>query len=140
MNAFVIMDTGPLVAFLAKRSEHHAWVCEVAAELPAPFLTSEIVLAEAAHILRRYRVSTDDLLAIVEQGLLKIPFQMEQEVASVRRLMKRYDDVPMSLADACLVRMSELIPEAMILTLDSDFLIYRRHGRQAIPTLMPTTG
>lgn len=54
--------------------------------------------------------------------------------------MRRYADVPMSLADACLVRMSELSDDASVLTLDSDFRIYRRLGRQAIPLLTPRTG
>jgi uncharacterized protein len=52
--------------------------------------------------------------------------------------MQRYDSVPMSLADACLVRMSEIYPDASVLTLDSDFRIYRKYRDQPIPTIMPS--
>jgi hypothetical protein len=45
----------------------------------------------------------------------------------------------MSLADACLVRLSELIPQSIVLTLDSDFHVYRRNGNQPIPLIYPTS-
>jgi hypothetical protein len=41
----------------------------------------------------------------------------------------------MSLADACLVRLSELRADSEVMTLDGDFTIYRRHGRQVIPLI-----
>ncbi len=51
--------------------------------------------------------------------------------------MRRYANVPMSLADACLVRMSELAAGCVLFTLDGDFRIYRRHRRQKIPLVIP---
>jgi predicted nucleic acid-binding protein len=51
--------------------------------------------------------------------------------------MEKYADVPMSLADACLVRMTEMVSDAVILTTDRDFQIYRRHGRQVVACLTP---
>ena len=51
--------------------------------------------------------------------------------------MKRYRDLPGSLADISLVRLSELLPESTVLTLDGDFRVYRRNGRQVIPLLIP---
>jgi len=51
--------------------------------------------------------------------------------------MARYQSVPMSFADACLVRMSELWPKTPVFTLDSDFRIYRRNKRQSIPLIAP---
>jgi hypothetical protein len=51
--------------------------------------------------------------------------------------MTKYGDVPMSLADACLVRMSELDPDLTVVTIDRDFRLYRRHGRLSISTIMP---
>jgi predicted nucleic acid-binding protein len=68
---------------------------------------------------------------------VKLEFDLEREIAPVSRLLCRYVNVPMSLADACLVRMSELHEAASIVTLDGDFRLYRRHGRQAIPLLIP---
>ena len=52
--------------------------------------------------------------------------------------MQQYQSVPMSVADACLVRMSELDRNSSVLTLDPDFLIYRRNRSQNIPTIMPS--
>jgi predicted nucleic acid-binding protein len=63
-----------------------------------------------------------------------------RELAAVRRLVARYRDRPMSLADACLVRLAELFDEAEVITLDRDFSIYRKHGRQTIPLISPDTG
>ena len=79
----------------------------------------------------------DALLSMVVGGAISIPFQLEAEIGAVRGLRHRYANVPMSLADACLVRMAELHPEASVCTLDSDFTIYRRHGRDPIPLLKP---
>jgi len=66
-----------------------------------------------------------------------VAFRLEPESESVAALMRRYADLPMSLADACLVRMSELNRDCRVLTTDSDFKLYRRFGRQVIPLLCP---
>lgn len=76
-------------------------------------------------------------LALVERGVVRIAMSLTEQVAAVRALFERYDNVPASLADACLVRMSELHEPCRVMTLDSDFLIYRRHGRKIIPVLAP---
>ncbi|MCH8962892.1 MAG: hypothetical protein IH820_16675 [Bacteroidetes bacterium] len=62
---------------------------------------------------------------------------MKTDVARIRALMKKYRDQPMSLADACLVRMAELHPGSTVLTLDADFHIYRKHKQDTIPVIMP---
>ncbi len=51
--------------------------------------------------------------------------------------MRRYQSVPMSIADACLVRMSEIYTQSSVITLDSDFRIYRKNRNQEIPVIMP---
>ncbi len=66
-----------------------------------------------------------------------MPFRLEQEARWVGKLLLKYEAVPMSVADACLVRMAEQTDDSPVFTLDGDFKIYRRHGRQVIPTLMP---
>ncbi len=76
-------------------------------------------------------------MGLVESGLLRLPFRLQDEVAAVSKRLDRYVGVPMSLADACLVRMSEQHGSAVVLTLDSDFAIYRRHRRQVVPTIQP---
>jgi predicted nucleic acid-binding protein len=52
-------------------------------------------------------------------------------------LLRKYDDVPISVADACVVRMTELLPRSLALTTDAHFSIYRRHGRKVVPVLLP---
>jgi predicted nucleic acid-binding protein len=137
MKGAVLLDTGPLVTFLAAGSEHHAWVCEQWKRLPAPLLTCEPVLTEAAFLLKREGRETDPLFELLERGVLRVGLEIEDQLADLRTLMSRYRDRPMSLADACLVRLSELNRDSMVFTLDSDFRIYRRHGNKVIPVLMP---
>ena len=132
-----MVDTGPLVAYLVRDSEHHEWACDQMRNLFPPLLTCEPVLTEAAHILRRHRLDAERLLDLVETGVLICPFKLQDESLSVKQLLRRYRNVPMSLADACLVRMAECANEPLLLTTDSDFRIYRRHGRLQIPLLFP---
>ena len=78
------------------------------------------------------------LSALLRRRALIAAFDLDNDVESVLKLLQKYANVPMSLADACLVRMSETLPEPIILTTDSDFRIYRRHSRQMVPCLMPS--
>lgn len=135
--AAVIVDTGPLVAFLRRDDAHHAWVTAQLASLDPPLITCEAVLSEAAFLLRRASHGADALLALVRRKLVRVPFQLEPELPAIERLMTRYADVPMSLADACLVRMSETHAGSAVFTLDGDFRTYRRHGRNVIPLIAP---
>ena len=72
--------------------------------------------------------------------MIAIPFRLEDEVEPLRRLLARYRDLSVSLADACLVRLAELEPNPLVLTLDSDFAVYRIHGRKPVPALLPDRG
>ncbi len=100
-------------------------------------MTCEAVLAEAAHLLRMVPTGQGRLFALLARGVLEIDFSLQDEHERVGRLMTKYEDVPMALADACVVRKSELAPKAKVWTLDSDFTIYRRNGRQRIDVLAP---
>lgn len=137
MTHDVIVDTGPLVAFLNRRDAWHLWALEQFQMIAPSLITCEAVLSEAAFLLSRDHTGVDGLLQMVERGLVHVDFSAHDEVTHVRRLMKRYANVPMSLADACLVRMSEIHPRATVMTLDEDFRIYRRLGRQVIPLIAP---
>jgi len=127
-----IVDTGPLVAFLDRAERHHAWIAGCIEELPAPLLVCEPVLTEALYLLRGYPRAQDALLDLLENGALDIAFRIEEHVGAVGRLLRKYRDTPMSLADACIVRMAEIHDGHAVLTLDSDFTIYRKHGRDPI--------
>lgn len=139
MTRRAIIDTGPLVAFLDRREAHHDWIAAQALTLALPWLLCEAVLAESWHLLRRLPVAQDALLEMVEHGLLKVDFALSDDIEAVRLLRQKYRDIPMSLADACLVRMAEKFDEHAICTLDSDFTVYRKHGRHPIPLITPTS-
>lgn len=132
-----IVDAGVVVAMVERHEPHHEWAVEQAKRLLAPMLTCESVLSEACFLLRGTSGGVDSLWRMVEAGGVQIAFSLPAEVESVGRLMRKYRDVPMSLADACLVRMSELFPAHHVFTLDHHFQVYRRHRRQLIPLLMP---
>jgi predicted nucleic acid-binding protein len=134
-----LLDTGPLVASLNARDRHHAWAKATLTRLPAPGLTCEAVISEACFLVQGIAGARDAVLALVEEGALAVSFRLAEDARSVRSLMARYANVPMSFADACLVRMSELHPWVPIATFDADFRIYRRSGRRVVPTLMPDT-
>jgi uncharacterized protein len=131
------VDTGPLVALLNARDEHHVWARDAFDGVAPPLLTCEAVLSEACHLLREVRGGPKAVLELVARGAVAPVFRLDAEARAVDRLMTRYASVPMSLADACLVRMTELDDDLRIVTLDRDFRVYRRHGRQAVPILMP---
>ncbi len=76
-------------------------------------------------------------MELLRRGVVEVAFHLEGHVEPLAQLLRKYASVPMSLADACLVRMAELSPESMILTLDHDFRLYRKSGRHVLRVLMP---
>jgi predicted nucleic acid-binding protein len=133
----IIIDTGVLVAFLMSRDKFHDWAVNSLTNIEYPLLTCEAVLTEVCFLLQRVHSGSNKALQLVKQGYIDVSFCLDQEIEAVEMLMQRYESVPMSLADACLVRMSEIYPNSSILTLDSDFTIYRKHRHQIIPLIMP---
>ncbi len=132
-----ILDTGPWVALHCAGERHHAWAKAQFASTSAPLLTCEAVVAETCFLLKRAGFDPAKALALIERGVVRLGMSLNEEVATVHALFTRYENVPASLADACLIRMSELYDPCRVLTLDSDFRIYRRHGRKAIPLVTP---
>ena len=137
MTRRCIVDAGPLVAFLSARDHHHEWARSAFASVAPPALTCEAALAEAWHLLGGTANGQLALLELIATGTVAPDFELKAELVAVRRLVARYRDRPMSLADACLVRMAELYDEAAVITVDRDFSVYRKHGRQAIPLVSP---
>ena len=135
MAASVLADAGFLIALLSRRDRHHEWAMAQSSGLPPPWKTCDAVLSEAFHLLgSRGRPA---LSALLHRGAVVLAFGLPDELDRVLGLMQKYADVPMSLADACLVRMSETLTDPLILTTDADFRIYRRHGRQVVPCMTP---
>ncbi len=136
MNRYII-DTGPIVALLNRRDRHNAWIRKILNSIEPPLVTSESVISEAAFLLSRVPGGADALLTLLCQEVLRIDFNAGDEAPALQALMRKYDSVPMSFADACLVRMSELDADSIVITIDSDFKVYRRNRRRAIATIMP---
>lgn len=136
----VVIDAGPIVALLNRRDRYHAWIREVLDTVEPPIFTCEAVVSEACFLLGRIAGGQDAVLELLANDVVKLDFRMLSEIDALRSLMRKFANVPMSLADACLVRMSELDAQSEIVTLDSDFRVYRRNRRQMIPTIMPGRG
>ena len=132
-----VVDTGPLVALLDDTDASHVWARSSLDLLTLPLLTCEAVLTEALFLLSTEPEAPAQISALLKSHALQVAPFSEADWQRIFELMTHYCDLPMSLADACLVRLSELHPTAKVVTLDSDFLIYRRHRNQSIPLLMP---
>lgn len=130
-----LTDSGPLVALLDARQSTHTWAVDQLRHLTAPLLTCEAVLSETLFLLGHSVRAARQIEDWHRAGALASWDGFGASTPEVFRLMSRYENVPMSFADACLVRMSELWPEAPVFTLDSDFRIYRRNKRQGIPLI-----
>jgi predicted nucleic acid-binding protein len=135
MAASVIVDAGFLAALIERREQRHGWAIAVAAKHPRPWQTCESILSEAFFLLDRQGAAA--LMTLLRRDQLLVPFHFNEHKQAVVALMQKYADLPMSYADACLVRMTEVLPDPVVLTTDSDFRVYRRNGRQAIPCVLP---
>lgn len=133
----VLADTGPLVAYLDRSDQHHPWAKAQFSRLTDPLLTCEAVIAESLFLLRRGGISSAPLLELITRGAVRPVFRLADEAQDILQLMRRYRNVPMSLPDACLVRMSEAYENSRVLTLDSDFTVYRKDRRRVIPVIKP---
>lgn len=137
MKSRVIVDAGPLVALLNSRDTHHKWVVQQLGDIQPPMLTCEAVLAEATYLTRAVTGARAALIEMLGEGFLNIGMALADHHSAILAMVRRYTDVPMSLADACLVRLAELYPQSVVMTLDSDFAIYRKNGRQVIHMIHP---
>jgi predicted nucleic acid-binding protein len=137
MQQKIIVDTWPLVALLNQRDRWHSWSVEQWAKIAPPLLTCEPVITESCFLLQHIHGGRHAVLQLLSRGVVQIDFALNQDCETVQKLLNQYQSVPMSLADACLVRMSEQYPNHQVLSLDSDFNIYRKNKSQVIPVLMP---
>ena len=136
-NSPIIADTGVIVGLIYEKDQWHEWAFEQSKQLLPPFYVCEAVITEACFLLHNIPDGEQKVLGMVAAGHLQIDFSLSAEAENIRVLMKKYKDVPMSLADACLVRMSELINNSVVFTIDSDFRIYRKNSKKEIPLIIP---
>jgi predicted nucleic acid-binding protein len=137
MNRTTIIDASVIVALLDERDYFHHWAVREWATIQAPLLTCDAVITESCYLLRNVHEGKEAVISLVKRQIIQVSFNLNEEAGVIETLMRRYRSVPMSFADACLVRMSEQILNSIIMTLDSDFKIYRKYRNQEIPVIMP---
>ncbi|MBI3407536.1 MAG: PIN domain-containing protein [Planctomycetes bacterium] len=132
----VLVDTGFIVARLDRSERYHKQCLTVLDDLKAPLITCEAVIVESYFLLRHLPGTRDAILQNIQQGILQIPFRLTDRAAAAETLLKKYADVPMDLADACLVDLATQFGTGRILTLDGDFNIYRWGRKRAFELLI----
>ena len=129
-----ILDAGPLIAALNRQDEYHRWACDTLEHLGPPFYSCAEVMAEAAALTGRPAA----IVEMIQSKEIVLAFNLADQTAGVLALLNKYDDRQMDLADACVVRMTELMRDCRVVTLDrSDFSVYRRNGRELISLIAP---
>ena len=132
----VLLDTGVIVALLDRSERLHEACAEAVRELEAPLITCEAVIAESCYLLRNLAGAGEAVIENVAAGIFQIPFQLSQEAAGVKQILRKYRDRQIDLADACLIRLADEFGTADILTLDQDFAVYR-WGRNKAFRMLP---
>ncbi|HEY1638946.1 MAG TPA: PIN domain-containing protein [Rhizomicrobium sp.] len=135
MAANIVVDASFLIALLGKRDNHRDWAIEQAQQHPRPWNTCDAVIAEVFHVLGIG--GWQRIVDLLHRKSVISTFSLAENIRPVLALMEKYRDVPMSFADACLVRMTEILAEPLVLTTDADFRVYRRHSRQVVPCALP---
>lgn len=129
-----VLDAGPLIAALNRQDQHHAWAVQTLERLGPPFYSCPEAIAEAAALTGR----PSAVVEMIASGEILLSFDLAEQTAGVLRLLKKYADLQMDLADACIVRMTELMRDSCVITVDrKDFSVYRRNGRDLIPLIAP---
>jgi predicted nucleic acid-binding protein len=129
-----ILDAGPLIALLNRHDAHHRWACDILERLGPPFYSCPEAMAEAAALTGQPAA----IVEMIQAGEIVPDFDLAEQTAGVLALLKKYADRDMDLADACIVRMTELTRDSQVITLDrADFAVYRRNGRDLIPVIVP---
>lgn len=121
----VLLDTGVIVALLDRSERLHEACAAAVQEIEAPLITCEAVIAESCYLLRSLAGASEAVVENVAAGIFQIPFQLSQEAAAVKQVLRKYRDRRIDLADACLIHLADEFAAGDILTLDGDFAVYR---------------
>lgn len=132
----VLLDTGVIVAWLDGSEQFHTRAAKILDRLSGPFFTCESVIAEACYLLRRMPGASEVVIENVADGIFQIPFRLSESSRAVQRILRKFRDRGIDLADACLIHLASELRSAEILTLDSDFRIYRWGNNQAFHLLL----
>ena len=128
-----VADTGLLVGFLDRSDQYHDWAVASFEELRTTLTTCEAVIAEVEFLAPG---SGPLLMEMVRRGTLQVVPLLPREAEAIGATLKRYPK--MQFADACVVRLSELLSDSVVYTTDKrDFSVYRRHRNQPIKHVSP---
>lgn len=131
-----IVDTGPLVGWINRTDQWHAWAVRTLLDLEPPLITCEAVIAETVWHMHSSAEAVDQLYGLIEQGALRVVELLPGHVAHLRALSAKY--APIDCCDTAVIRLSELHPRARVVTTDTrHFKIYRRHRNEPLPLLTP---
>jgi uncharacterized protein len=139
LNTITLLDTGPLVAFLNRRDHFHFWVTDELQKLEGTLVTCEAVLSEALYLTRSSAAALRAIAGMVGEGIIRVAPVISEQGTDVFRIMSKYADLPASLADAGLLSLYMDAGGDRILTLDSDFSIYRDHNNKPLKLIAPWT-
>jgi hypothetical protein len=133
----VLADSSFFVALYNQRESAHRRCVTAYESLPGPLSTCEACITEALHILDHAAPAVDSILAGIEQGSLRVPFNLSDHAPQIRALMRKYSDTPADFADACLIHLANQLNTGDILTLDGDFMHYRWRRTRKFQFLIP---
>jgi len=121
----VLLDTGMIVALLDPTDSFYARCSDAMADVGAPLVTCETVIAESCYLLRDVEGAAEAILHSVATREFLIPISLTDAAVPVRRIMAKYRDRSIDLADAFLIHLADEFSTGDILTVDRDFRIYR---------------
>jgi predicted nucleic acid-binding protein len=133
----IIVDTGPIVALLNPRDQHHQWARAVIQQINDPMLSCDAVLSEALFLVSPVPNGIRRFTDILASGAIQSDFATSANSRELAALIQKYHSLPMSFADACLVRLAEIHDGAAVLTVDSHFQVYRKNGSEPLSVMMP---
>ena len=132
-----LVDASVLIGYLNPEDPKHEDSVAVLTAAVGSAVTTWPAVTEAVHLLGRdHPAGRDALLAMIADGAIQLASLNKEDVPYLRRMMAKYGDLPMDLADATLVRVAEREGIDTVLTFDRrDFKVYRAAGIGALKIL-----
>ena len=127
-----LIDAGPLIALFNKNDKYHEKIKEFIKNYIGLLTTSWPVITEVCHMLDFNINAQIDFLKWIKLGGLKVEDIETEEIDKIIKLSEKYSDIPMDLADATLIVISERLGIKEIITIDSDYYIYRTTEREML--------
>jgi len=131
-----LIDSGPLIALFDRSDRYHTHVIEFLKTYKGELITSWAVLTEVSHMLDFNLKVQIDFLKWIERGGARVYEISQSDIAHIRVMMEKYIDIPMDLADGTLMYIANVENIKEIISIDSDFDIYRTLKKQNLNNLL----